>query len=302
VKKVFIFRPVRKSGFLFQSVVILLLASVSLWGIWRASLAAGRIEFLLFLLPSFVAVFVIPIFAYRLYALYGAYYSIERDGIRLHWGLRSVVIPMDVIEWVHPADDLEPKVPLPYLRWPGAVLGSRQLAGGGQIEFIASTTKNMLVISTYNHAYAISPKAYQEFRNTYRRFLELGSVEPLQAASVQPGFLFAKIWRNKWGRWLIVGGFLLNILLFLYSLIAISNLEFIHLGFYPDASPAALVPSVRLLLLPIIAGFFFVVDFLLGLFFFRIEEGREVAFLLWAFGIVTPILFFFGVYFILSSS
>ncbi|MCX8025688.1 MAG: PH domain-containing protein, partial [Thermanaerothrix sp.] len=37
---------------------------------------------------------------YRLVALWRATYSIDRDGLRLRWGLRVEHLPLDVIEWI----------------------------------------------------------------------------------------------------------------------------------------------------------------------------------------------------------
>jgi len=301
VNKTLVFYPKRKWGFVFQGTAIILLIGISLWGIWRAVHAVIGPEFLLNLIPVLVATFFVPLLAYRIYALYGAYYLLERDGVRLHWGLRDVTIPMDVIEWIHPADDLDPRVPLPLFRWPGAVLGMRNLPGKGRVEFIASSTREMLIIASPDHVYAISPAKPDEFRAAYIKLLELGSITPLSAHSVQPTFLLINVWSSRIGRWLILIGFILNLLLLLYVLIAVSNHEQIHLGFYPTGVPADLVPSVRLMLLPVLSIFFFFMDLLLGLFYFRVDEGHNIAYLLWALGVLTPCLFFTGAYFILAS-
>jgi hypothetical protein len=76
----------------------------------------------------------------------------------------------------------------------------------------------------------------------------------------------------------------------------------IHLGFQPDGSPGDVVPAVRLFLLPILNSFFLLIDLFLGLFLFRSEDSRVLAYLLWAGGILTPVLFLVGVFFILQAS
>ena len=78
------------------------------------------------------------------------------------------------------------------------------------------------------------------------------------------------------------------------------------------------MPAIRLLLLPVISSFFFLVDFFLGLFLFRRTEsqttahpltgaiwlipGRTIAYLLWCSAAVSSVLFLLAVVFILQAS
>ena len=74
------------------------------------------------------------------------------------------------------------------------------------------------------------------------------------------------------------------------------------MGFDLNGKPRDLVPSVRLMLLPVLSSMIYLVDLLLGLFFFREEENRLLAYLLWAGGVLVPFLFLIGVFYMLSAS
>jgi len=274
---------------------------VAVWGVWNAAQATIGPTFLIYLLPAFIGIVIIPFLLYRLFALNNAFYQLRRDGILLRWGLRVEDIPMNMIEWIHPAEDLEPEVPLPSMRWPGAILGKRHVAGG-VVEFMASKTRGMLVISTTrNRAYAISPADQQQFLREYQRLAEYGSISQVPARSVYPSLLITRIWNSLPARILILLGIIFGLILLIYIVLTIPNQETIPLGFLPNGEPGVLVPTVRLMLLPVISWFFFLVDLLLGFVFFRSNQYQYLAYLSWGIGALTPILFLVGSYFILQS-
>lgn len=291
----FVFPPNRRTGVFFHVGLITLLFVFGLWGIWRASNANVGPFFFAYLIPAVFSTLLILLLIYRLYALYNAYYVLARDGIRIHWGLRDEQIPMDVIEWVHPADDLEPAVPLPVFRWPGGILGTRLMPGGGRVEFLASTTKDMLVIATPKIAYVISPSRPEEFQSTYHNLVELGTVSPITPHSVHPGLLINRVWSSPTARILILPGLSLNLILLSFVIFVILSLEQINLGFQPDGQPGALVPAIRLMLLPVLGFGIYFVDLFAGIFFYRIEESRDLSFIIWFFGALVPLLLLIGV-------
>src|SRR5574341_880246 len=102
------------------------------------------------------------------------------------WGLRSEEIPSSAVLWVRPAAELGDNLPLPWLRWPGAVIGLHQRAGDASVEFMASETQQLVLIATPKGIYAISPDDPAAFLSTYHRLNELGSFSPLKARSVYP--------------------------------------------------------------------------------------------------------------------
>lgn len=295
-----VFLPDRRRGMIYQAGVMILLAILGLQGLWQASQARIGPAFLLSLLPLAIAAIGLPLLAYRAYALQTATYVIQRNGIRLRWGLRLEEIPISSVLWVHPADELESKLSYPWLRWPGALLGVHQVIGLGPVEYLASRTQRLVCIGTEERIFAISPADPQAFIYQFQRLIELGSFSPLTANSVYPGMLLRRVWASRPARYLLLAGFILSLALLVWASLAIPVRVEVHLGFEPDGSPGDLVPAVQLLLLPVLNAIFFAIDFFLGLFLFRRESSQTLAYLAWGMGAALPVLFMVAIFFILQ--
>ncbi len=276
-------------------------------GLYRASQASIAPVFVLWLLPALLAVGLVPILAYQLYCLRSAAYILERDGMRLRWGLRSEQIPMSAVLWVNRWSELVKPLPLPVARFPGAVVGVRQLQGDARsagpklIEYMASEIGDLVLIGTQERIFAISPSDANSFIFDYQRLTELGSLTPLAGRSVYPSFLLGRVWRNRRARILLLTSLGLSLLLLAYVVSSIPSHPQVHLGFYPDGTPGDLAPGVQLLLLPVLNGLIVLADLILGLFFYRREETQSYSYLLWGNGAIVPLLFLFGAFFILQS-
>ena len=59
------------------------------------------------------------------------------------------------------------------------------------------------------------------------------------------------------------------------------------------------MPAVRLLLLPVLNGLLVLADLLVGVIYFRNEANRPLAYLVWGFAVLSPLLFLVSVGFIL---
>jgi len=293
------FEPDRRMGLIFHTVSIILLVLLALGGQWQAVQANISPISSLNLLPVLAAALIGPILAYRIYALQSAVYTIQRDGIRLRWGLRSEDIPMNQVLWIHPASDLSAPLPLPRFRFPGAVVGRRSIPGDGEVEFLASDVRQLLLIATESGGFAISPAQPERFLQVYQRFTEMGSFAPLTPRSVYPAFLLKTVWSSTIARSLLLICFSLSLILLVWVGFATPGRETIHLGFYPDGSPGDLMPATRLYLLPLLDASFLLVGVLVGLFFFRRDESRPVSYLLWFTNAFTSLLFLFAVFFML---
>jgi hypothetical protein len=266
VSNLTIFEPARRWGTVFQAAAITLLLSASAWGIWQAARAEIGPVFILYTLPAFISVILVPLLVYRLYALWSAYYHIERDGMRLRWGFRIEDIPIGSVLWISRAADLEQRLPLPWLLWPGSVIGTRHLPDGSHLEFMAGSAGELIVIATQKQYYAISPHRADLFLETFQRLMEIGSLSPIPPRSIYPSFLLARVWRKKSARNLLLTGFALNIALLALVSVEIPQVNSVYLGFASASEP---VPAVRLLLLPFISSAFFLINAFLGVFFYR---------------------------------
>jgi hypothetical protein len=298
---------------IFHMGAIAVLVAFASWGLWQASLTDSGLVFVLSLIPALIAVSIVPLLAYRLQALRSAFYLLDRDGIILRWGLRSEEIPSNSVLWVRPAAELDYKLPLPWLRWPGAVTGTHREAGGTPVEFMASETGQLVLIATPKGLYAVSPDDPAKFLSTYHRLTELGSISPLKARSVYPTNLLARLWRRRTARYLLLTGLAINLLLLAWVILVAPTRGEVILGYQRVGEP---LPAIQLLLLPVLSSVFFVLDFVGGLFFFRRgvlliatpagagaarAPNMVLAYLLWWSGLITALLFFAAVAYVLLS-
>jgi hypothetical protein len=306
------FDPPRKSGTLFHLGLMTALALLAVWGLWQASQTDSVVFFILYLLPVILAVILVPLLVYRLLALTRAFYHLERDGISFRWGLRLEDIPIDAVQWVRSAGEVRGtlrSLPLPRLRWPGSVVGVKRLANGTQVEFMASESSDLVLVATQGAIYAISPEDPRAFLAAYQRLTELGSLTPLPARSVYPTFLLARVWQTPAARYLLLGGLALNLILLGWVGLVAPGRAQIVLGLQRGGET---MPGIRLLLLPVLSGFFFLTDLFVGMYFYRREIGRQaeqgppalnqtLAYLLWGSGAFTPLLFMLAVAYILLT-
>ena len=308
----YVFHPPRSLGLAVNLAAMALLAGAGMWALWSSTHFELGADFLVRMLGGALVLVLVPAFAYRAYALWSAKYSLDRNGLSLRWGLRGEDIPIDEVRWVREASDLGEPVPLPWLRWPGAVLGARKSAGAGRIEFMAADSARLVLVATDETLFAISPEDPNEFLQAYGRFTEMGALLPLPPRSIFPTFLLAQIWGTNAARYLLLSGLMLSLVLFIAVSLYISNHQFVSLGFTQTSAeaagsltslrPASPVPAAHLLLLPVLNTLFYVADVLAGVFFYRREGSLPLAYLAWGNSVLTPILFLGAVFFIFRAA
>ena len=303
-----VFRPPRLIGLIVHGAAIVACAAASLWGLWRALHTHIGPLFLLYLLPALLLAALVPNLVYRAYALWRAVYVVERDGLRLKWGLLAEDIPMDQVLAVQLAAEADGDLPLPWLRLPGAVLGVRKRSDGRTVEYLAADLARLVLIATPEREFAVSPDDPAGFLAACREQSELGSLSPLPAISVRASFLLARVWATQSARYLLLGGLALSLLLLIWVSLVVPAREAVPLGFDLEGNPGEPVPSVQLILLPILNGFFYLANFLAGLFFFRrresaLDDGSSapLAYLLWGSSAFTALLFLGAVFFLLNA-
>lgn len=293
------FYPSKQTGTIFHIALMLIFSAAGIWGIWGVTTAEMAPQLLPYLALIVLFLVTVPYLFYRLYALHRSAYILERGGITLQWGWRSVTLPMDQIRWLYKDSDLEIPPQAPFLRWPGAVTGVRKFQRGPEVEFLASRGRRLVIIATSDRYYAISPLYLDELITTYHDLIELGALQALSQESIQPDLVITEIAKNRLSLGMILLGALLNISLLIWVLKVIPSRESISLGFRPNGLPREPLESVRLILFPILNSSAYLANLILGLFMFRNPENRALAYLLWAAGILTALLFHIGLGFIL---
>ena len=287
-----IFTPARRTGLIFHAAAVaVLLGSSAIVFLQAYQMNVGQ-GYIFGILASIILAAPLPLLLYRAYALAQSSYTIDRDGLRLRWGLRGEDIPLPQIEWVRPADEMGFHLPLPFFQWPGAVVGKRKVEGLGEVEFIASDVRKLLLVATPQKIYAISPADGRTFIRSFRQIIELGSLSPLPSYSVLPAAFLQQVWQDRSARWLALGGLGLTGALFILAALIIPGRQTVSLGYDALRNPLEPVSSDRLLLLPLLGAAVYVVDLLSGLFFYRRVEQRLVAYLLWGSSVLTPLLLF----------
>jgi hypothetical protein len=294
----YIFHPPRKKGSLFHLLIIATLTALGVWGIWQTANAEVAPQLLMYLIPIALFLLLVPFLIYRFYALHRSQYILERDGLILEWGWRRETIPMDQIEWIDRAEDLNASLKLPLLRWPGSVVGSRGFARGPEIEFLASRGKDLVVIAEADRYYAISPVKVDAFIDTYYHLTELGSLNPLLEQDTRPTFLITQLWKQRVNLILTLGGLGLTFSLLIWALLIIPNREEISLGFSPQGIPHQPLPSIRLILLPILYTISYFGNLVIGLFLYRREKNRPLAYFLWGSSVFIGLVFHISMAFI----
>lgn len=285
-----IFYPARKKGLLVQIGAGLLLTAASAVCFWQLSVQEAQASFVWLLMAGVVFLLPLPVVLYDIYALSSAHYTLERDGLRLRWGLRGEDIPLQEIEWLRNAQELGFPLPLPPLSVPGAILGRRNVEGLGRVEFLAADAQNLLLIATPLKVYVISPADPRAFTRAFRRATELGSLSPMKAFSTEPVVFLRQILADRVVRVLLaLSGFLAVALLVVVAL-QLTGRETIALGFDSRGLPREPVPAQQLLLLPLLGTVILTADLLGGIFLYHRWKQHLIAYLLWGSSALTSLL------------
>lgn len=286
------FRPSIKNGLLLHLPVALLLFAGSAILFILAFQEQYGTFFILFFVVALVLLVPFIFLAYRIYALLRASYQIDRNGLQLHWGLRSEGIPAPEVEWMVPVSQLTFALPLPPLSFPGAILGTTQTAEHGPVEFMASDTDHLILVGTAKKIYAISPMQDKLFLREFQNTIELGSLAPIAPTTSLPAGYLRTVWSDKWARWLVFIGLILTLGLLTFTSLRIPSRSMVSLGYDPSGQPLPPIPAIRLLLLPSLCIFLYIIDLIGGLFFYRKPSQRSASYLLWSAAILTPLLLF----------
>ncbi len=293
--------PPPRNGLSLQVTLTVTLAILaSLFGLLASREPIG-LRFTVYILAAAIAFFPLPFLVYWLYSLNRASYKLDRNQLAITWGLRSEQIPISEIEWVRPTSAMAIRLPLPFIRFPGAILGTRHHPDLGTIEYLASEARLLLLVATTKRVFAISPQDPNGFMQDIQHSIEMGSLSPVTSQSVYLSFALVQAWDSLLARYLWLAGLFLNIGLLAWVSIMIPSLGRIPLGFLPSGMPGDAVPGAGLILLPIVSIFFYVVGWVAGLIFYPHPDRRSLAQVMWASGTFTALLFLVAVMFIVTA-
>ena len=295
------FPPPKQRGLILHGIVILILTAITIFAFINISRADVGPSFLIALLIAFASFIPIPFFLYRLYSLWRADYYLSRDSLTINWGLRIEDIPLTDIEWIRPADDLTHPVSLPSFPIPGGLLGTRRHPDLGMVEFLASDSRKLLLVATAKRVFVISPEDSAGLSQTFARITELGSITTVESKSVYPSFVVIQAWESGLVRYLWLSGLFLNIGLFIWASLIIPSTPRVALGPQFAGSALETVSSSQLIIFPLAGLLLSVISWIAGLYFYRWEKERVLAFIVWGSSTFTSLLFLLAVLFIVTT-
>ncbi len=295
------FPPYRQRGLIIHIVSMVVLAAVSVASlVFLFQLQVGVI-FMLLVLLFLVTLLPLPLLGYRVYALVHSAYLLDRNSLHLVWGLRREDIPVADVEWVRPRQGLVAPISLPRFSLPGGILGTVRHPDVGDVEFMAAEADTILFVATAQKVYAISPADPTAFVTAFQKAIEMGSLNPGEIHSQYPSFVVARAWESSLVRYLWLLGAFLNVGVFVWVTMLIPGLQRVPLGFTSLQEPQGVVPGLQLILLPILSALLFVVGWSVGLYFYRRDDQRLIALVVWASSALSSLFFVFGVYFLLTT-
>lgn len=314
VDEPYLFLPSRRQGSLFQGALVVIFGCAGLLSLIQGFRTPVGLEFVLYFLAAWVAAAIMLWALYRWLALHSAFYSLERSGLRLRWGLRLEEIPLNSVRWVRSEAEvrrqLGQRLPLPWGALPGAIVGRRSLADGTVLDYLASDFSKMVLVVTDDRVFILSPERRDDFLFFLQRTLELGSISSWKRRSHNPASFLGEVWRNRVARLFLGLGLIGSLALWIWVSLRIPNLGAVYISSAAE-EPA---PAAFLLLLPLANGFFYVLNALGGLYFYRrslltldastenpssfsLSADKVYAYLLWGCGVVTTGLFYLSVSF-----
>ena len=295
------FPPPKQRGLIVHGVVILALAAIAVIGFINLTRADVGPAFLVSLLVALISFTPIPFFVYRAYSLFSADYHLDRDSLSIKWGLRIEDIPLSDIEFIRSSEDLTTPLLLPVLRLSGGLLGMRRHPDLGPVEFLASDSKKLILVATARRVFVISPENPAALTQTFARATELGSLTPAESKSVYPSFVITQAWASGLARYFWLTTLFLNLGLFIWASLIIPSTPLVALGPQFAGSVLETVPSSQLIIFPVASLLLSVAGWIAGLYFFRWDKQRVLAFILWGSSMLMSLLFLLSVLFVITA-
>lgn len=280
-----LYKPDRKKGLLLYGTALFVCTAAGITSFLLLLHSTGGI-FVVWLLLFLAALVSIPVLGISLYGLLNAFYRVTREGIRLRWGMREVFIPMEMVEWVQSAESVTLELHFPRWSWSGIVRGVRSTRELGVIEYMADDPARLLLLATPDRVFALSPRDDERFVRAIQHAMESGNLSPVEGFSFEPSTFVSRLWEDHTARGLVAAGIALNLaLLVVANLIIPQRIEIVLGG--QGQTP---IPSTSLLLLSMMSIGLGVLDFVLGVNFYRKMEIRMLSYLLWGTSALLPFL------------
>lgn len=209
------------------------------------------------------------VLVYRIAAALSLVYTLDRNGLYIHWLGNRAVVPLGQIERI--------EVGLSRSRSPwiglGFIRASLRLPEGRVVHcFSTVPLHRSLIIHTASESYAISPQDTDGFVQDLEQRQRLGAIQHL-TPGIEAGRVFAyAFWRDPLARGGVIGAFFVNLAL-LGALTTLYPYLPEMLGLRTDAfgETAALAPRYQIFTLPLAGAAILFLNLGLGLWLYRRE-------------------------------
>jgi hypothetical protein len=181
------------------------------------------------------------------------------------------------------------------------LIGIRRHPDLGVVEFLAADARKLLLVATAKRVFVISPDDPVKLTQTFARATELGSLTPAESKSIYPSFVVTQAWSNGLARYLWLTTLFLNLGLFIWESLIIPTTPRVALGPQFAGSALETVPSSQLIIFPVASLLLSVIGWVAGLYFYRWEKERVLAFVVWGSSMLMSLSFLIAIFFIITT-
>lgn len=241
----------------------------------------------------------IPAIAFVFYwvsALSSARYQVLGNELLIEWGRMRQVIPLARIRNLVPGRTLTEVKAFRGIRWPGCFVGWGQVSGVRNdvdyetVFYATGPLAQQLLLITESVAYAISPVDLENFIDCVEALQVSGLTTSSESPSSSLTFLNWRIWRDRRAQSMLATAVSLNGLLFAYLCTAYGRLPAsVPLHFSQTGAVDRVGTPANLFLLPLIGLLSWLINSVLGWFFYQLRHEPPLALVLWGAAIVVQI-------------
>ncbi|HEX6386944.1 MAG TPA: PH domain-containing protein [Anaerolineae bacterium] len=285
-------RPSHSPGTLFGYILlagIILLDSGLLWLMAREPITILSFLWGLLLLVSLPA---IALVAYSTSSLSAMRYHVVGNALLIEWGRIRQVVPLAQIQALVPGEKLAAITKFRGIRWPGCLIGrghvrkSEQQTGEADLYdtvfYATRPLSQQLLLITDSVAYGVSPMDLENFADclTALRLSELANTAEIPASRFS--FLAWSLWRDRLAQMMWAASLALNGFLFAYLCAIYSHLPaLVPLHFNERGIADRVEAPINLFVLPLVGLIVWLVNGVIGWFFYHWRDEQSLAFILW---------------------
>lgn len=283
--------PDRRKGLLIGLGWVLLLILIDGLLIWR--IVGGPINGWTFI-AAMLTLASLPAMALLVYWLYGLVrlrYEFDRNRLVIYTAAGEQIVPMGNVVQVIDGREGKLHVEMKSPVWPGYWLGTGTIQDVGLTLFYAVTPPaEQAIIVTPSVAYGISVPDMETFKQVFAAALRMGPSVEMTQSSLRARYLNWPIWHDRLLQSLVLGGILINVLLFAVLTFRYPALpDSLPLHFDARGMVDRIAPRQEVFDLPTISLIVLVINGLIGAVLYR--RQRIAAYLTWGGALVVQIFF-----------